>query len=126
MKKKKGFEVELWDAIAEEAGFEYKLQPMGMGEMLQAVESGKLDVAIAGITVKGDRVRKLDFAIPYYDTGLVLVTAADNQDIQSTKDLDKKKWSLRESEQPDMSISADKRELKRLKLTPILPKPIRH
>lgn len=88
--EKKGFEVELWDAIAEEAGFEYKLQPMGMGEMLQAVESGKLDVAIAGITVKGDRVRKLDFAIPYYDTGLVLVTAADNQDIQSTKDLDKK------------------------------------
>lgn len=88
--EKKGFEIELWDAIAKEAGFQYELKPMGMGEMMKAVESGKIDAAIAGITIKGERTKKLDFATPYYDAGLVLVTAADNQDIKGAKDLEKK------------------------------------
>ncbi|MBP1153755.1 MULTISPECIES: transporter substrate-binding domain-containing protein [unclassified Paenibacillus] len=88
--EKKGFEIELWDAIAKEAGFKYELKPMGMGEMVKAVESGKIDAGIAGITLKSNRMKKIDFTTPYYDTGLVLVTAADNQNIQSAKDLEKK------------------------------------
>jgi glutamine transport system substrate-binding protein len=83
----KGFDVDLWKAIAKEAGYDYTWIPMGQGEMLKAVEKEKIDVALAGITIKGDRKKVLEFATPYYDTGLVMLTLANNEDINQVKDL---------------------------------------
>jgi glutamine transport system substrate-binding protein len=44
-----GFDIELFDAIAKEAGFTYKLQPMDFNGIVPGLQSRNVDAAIAGI-----------------------------------------------------------------------------
>lgn len=83
----KGFDIDLWKAAAKEAGIKYKFIPMGQGEMLSALQRGEIDAALSGMTINRERKRDFDFTLPYYDTGLVILTTADNHTIRSVKHL---------------------------------------
>ena len=83
----KGFEVELWDAVAKKAGIRYELVPMAYGELTQALKSGEVDLIVAGMTVNNARKDKFAFSDPYFQTGLVMLVHADNTDISSKDDL---------------------------------------
>lgn len=83
----KGFEVELWDAVAKKAGIKYELVPMDQGELTKALKSGKVDLVVAGMTVNKARKDNLAFSDPYFQTGLVLLTKQDNTDIRGKEDL---------------------------------------
>ena len=74
----KGFEVELWQAISQEANLKYELVPMEQSELNKAVQSGKIDLAIAGMTVNKARKDNFVFSDPYFQTGLVILTQADS------------------------------------------------
>lgn len=93
--EKKGFETDLWHAVARKAGFTFEIKPMSAGEILQSIEEGEIDVGLAGITIKGDRKKRFDFAIPYYDAGQVILVNSDNKDIKSAKDLKEKTVATR-------------------------------
>jgi glutamine transport system substrate-binding protein len=83
----KGFEVELWKALASKAKIQYELIPMELNELSKKVKSGEVDLAIAGMTVNKARKDELDFSEPYFQTGLVLLVSADNNSIQGKDDL---------------------------------------
>lgn len=83
----KGFEVELWKEIAQRAGMRYELVPMESRELTPALKSGKVDLVIAGMTVNKARKDELAFSDPYFQTGLVMLTAQDNTDIRNKDDL---------------------------------------
>lgn len=85
-----GFDIDLWDAIAKDLGLEYKLQPMDFNGLIPALQTGNIDVAIAGMTIKSKREEVVDFAYPYYDAGLLLMVRADEKDISSVDDLSDK------------------------------------
>lgn len=78
-----GFDIELWAAIAKEL----QLKPMDFNGLIPALQSGSIDVALAGMTIKDDRKEKVDFAIPYYDAGLLVLVRFDTTDIKSVNDL---------------------------------------
>jgi glutamine transport system substrate-binding protein len=82
-----GFDIELWDAIAQEAGIEYELKPMDFGAIINDIQTGGLDGAIAGMTITDERKGKVAFAEPYYDAGLIVLVAEDETEIQSYEDL---------------------------------------
>ena len=82
-----GFDVQLWDAIAKDLGLDYKWQTMDFNGIIPALQSGNIDAAIAGITIKSEREKVVDFSYPYYDAGLVILVKADNTDIKSVEDL---------------------------------------
>ncbi|CAG7636290.1 transporter substrate-binding domain-containing protein [Paenibacillus allorhizosphaerae] len=83
----KGFEVELWKAISKEANLKYELVPMQQSELNKAVQSGKVDLAVAGMTVNKARKDNFVFSDPYFQTGLVILTNSDNGQIKSKDDL---------------------------------------
>jgi glutamine transport system substrate-binding protein len=85
--KHTGFDVELWDAIAKEIGMEYDLQPMDFNGIIPGLQSGQLDVGIAGITIKPERAEVVDFSDPYYNAGLLILVKADNSEITDVKTL---------------------------------------
>lgn len=87
---KKGFDVDLWKAVAQEAGFTYEIIPMPAGEIMQSLQKGKIDAGLAGFTIKGDRKKQIDFATPYFDTGQVILVTTDNKKVKSTKELEDK------------------------------------
>jgi ABC-type amino acid transport substrate-binding protein len=74
-----GFSIDLWHAIADELNmpFEY-VEVETVGEQLEAVRVGRADVAIAGISITGDRARDVDFSLPYYRAGLQIMAVQDN------------------------------------------------
>ena len=82
-----GFDVELWAAIAKKIDLEYELQPMDFNDIIPGLESGQLDVGIAGMTIKPERAKVIDFSDGYYKAGLLLLVRVDNTNIRSIEDL---------------------------------------
>jgi len=85
-----GFDIDMWSKIAENLNLEYELQPMDFNGLIPALQSGSIDAAIAGMTIKEERKEKVDFSLPYYDAGLLVLVRADEENIQSVDDLDGK------------------------------------
>ena len=81
-----GFDIDIWDAIAKEIGVEYELRPMDFAGIIPALQTGQVDVALAGITITDERKQAIDFSDGYYDSGFLLMVGADS-DIASTDDL---------------------------------------
>lgn len=85
-----GFDIDLWDAVAKDLGLKYELQPMDFNGLIPALQTGNIDVAIAGMTIKSKREEVVDFAYPYYDAGLLLMVRADDKKINGIEDLSDK------------------------------------
>lgn len=82
-----GFDMDIIAEIANRAGFEYDLNTMDFNGIIPAVQTGNVDIAIAGITITEERGEIVDFSEPYYDSGLKILVAADNDDVESVEDL---------------------------------------
>ncbi|QYY29178.1 glutamine ABC transporter substrate-binding protein GlnH [Cupriavidus pinatubonensis] len=73
-----GFDIDLWDAIARDLKLDYKLQPMDFNGILPALQTRNVDVALAGITIKEDRKKVIDFSDGYYDSGFMLMVPSSS------------------------------------------------
>lgn len=72
-----GFSIDLWDELASRLGQEYVwVEYETVSEILEAVESGEADVAIAGISMTRERETRLDFTHPFFDAGLQIMVSS--------------------------------------------------
>ena len=56
-----GFDVDMARAICDILGMELKIENIEFDSIINAVQSGKADVGIAGMTVTADRLKSIDF-----------------------------------------------------------------
>lgn len=82
-----GFDMDIIREVSERAGFEYELNTMDFNGIIPAVQTGNVDIAIAGITITEERAKIVDFSDPYYDSGLQILVKADQQDVETVDDL---------------------------------------
>ncbi|WP_017185192.1 transporter substrate-binding domain-containing protein [Alkalibacillus haloalkaliphilus] len=82
-----GFDIDLLNAIAEEAGFQVEYETMEFDGLLASMRSGRNDIGIAGISITEERQETIDFSDAYYDSGLILAVPVDS-DIESIDDVD--------------------------------------
>lgn len=61
-----GFDVALIKAIGEKIGMDVQIQDMEFDSLVSSI-GGKIDVAIAGMTVTEERQKTVDFSDPYYE-----------------------------------------------------------
>ncbi|ACS80345.1 glutamine ABC transporter substrate-binding protein GlnH [Maridesulfovibrio salexigens] len=85
--KHTGFDVELWEAIAKKIGADYDLQPMDFNGIIPGLQSNQLDVGIAGITIKPERAKVVDFSDGYYNSGLLILVKKDENSVNGIEDL---------------------------------------
>lgn len=74
-----GFAVELWKAIAKLN--DIKTEFIGasqFSEMLNAVENGSADAAVANISITHSREQRMDFSQPIFDAGLLVLMPTAN------------------------------------------------
>lgn len=90
-----GFDIDLINAIADEVGFEIKLETTNFDGIIPGLQTGSFDIAIAGITITDERKKTVDFSDPYYDAGLRIGVAVDNKDINGIEDLKEKTVATR-------------------------------
>lgn len=86
-----GFDMDIISELAERAGFEYNLRTMDFNGIIPAVQTGNVDIAIAGITITDERAEIVDFSDPYYDSGLRIMVGANDDSVQELEDLNGKK-----------------------------------
>lgn len=83
-----GFDIDLMKAIADEAGFAVEFHQMEFSGALNGVQQGQYDAAINGMSITEERKENIDFSDPYYESGLILAVAEENESIQTIDDLD--------------------------------------
>ncbi|WP_296932729.1 transporter substrate-binding domain-containing protein [uncultured Marinobacter sp.] len=86
-----GFDMEIIREVADRAGFEIDLNTMDFNGIIPALQTGNVDIAIAGITITDEREEIVDFSDPYYDSGLRILVRESNGDVSEFDDLEGKK-----------------------------------
>jgi len=77
--KPTGFDIEVFEAVAKNAGYTIDyLYPTSFPDLLAFVEKGFYDVGISGITITGDREKVMDFTHPYLNSGLMICINKDS------------------------------------------------
>ena len=87
-----GFDIEIAKEIANELGVELEIKDMKFDGLLAALQTGKVDVVIAGMNPDEERRKAVDFSDVYYKEVQSVVTKTENVDnIKTLDDLKGKK-----------------------------------
>ena len=82
-----GFDIDLMNAIAEKAGFEFEWVNVPFDSVLAGLSECQYDAAIAAISISDERKQAMLFSAPYLDAGLVVVVNTETTDIAGIDDL---------------------------------------
>ena len=85
-----GINIETAQAIADKLGLELQIDDMDFDAALLAVQQGKSDMVMAGVTVTDERQNVMDFT-DSYATGIQSIIVKEDSDIASVDDLAGKK-----------------------------------
>lgn len=89
-----GFDIDVAKKIADVLGVNLKIERFAFDGLIPALQTGKIDMIIAGMTITGGRALSVSFSNPYYVTGQVLMVTKSNPGITSWKQLDVKGKSI--------------------------------
>lgn len=72
-----GMDADIARAMAESLGVKIKFVPMPFTRLIPALESGKVDMILSGMTMTPERNQKVAFIGPYYVSGKGILAVAD-------------------------------------------------
>ena len=84
-----GFDIDIAKKVAENMGYELKIEDMDFGSLLGALNAGRVDFVMAGMTPTEERKENADFSDIYF-TAVNLILSKDDS-LQSLEDLKGKK-----------------------------------
>ena len=73
-----GAEIDLAAQFCEANGYGLSVKTMSFDGILPAVQSGKVDFAAGGITITDERRESVNFSVPYYTGGTVMLVLKDD------------------------------------------------
>ena len=101
-----GIDAEVAALIAEKLGVELEIKDMEFGSIIGAVQTGSVDIGMAGMTVTEDRLKTIDFT-DSYATAVQVVIVKEDSEIASIDDLQGKKIGVQESTTGDIYATED-------------------
>ena len=84
-----GIDAEIAQALADKLGLKVKIVDMDFDSLIASVQSGKIDMSLAGMTVTEERKQNVDFTNSYA-TGVQVIIVKEDSDIASADDLEGK------------------------------------
>ena len=93
-----GFDVDMMRAVCDILGKELVIDDMAFDSIIAAVDSGKADIGVAGMTVTEDRLKNVNFSDSYTEANQVIIyksgTAASQNFVEKLKStfLEKDRW----------------------------------
>lgn len=88
-----GFDVDIAKYIANELGFELQIQDMNFDGLIPALQTGRADFVMAGMTPKPERLQNADFSVIYYESKNSIVVKKESS-IAKPEDLAGKKIAV--------------------------------
>ncbi len=101
-----GIDAEIAQAIADKLGYTLKIEDMEFDSILAAVQSGKVTMGMAGMTVTEDRKAIVDFSNTYATAVQSVIVKADG-DIKTLDDVAGKKIGVQTSTTGDIYATDD-------------------
>ncbi|WP_438350898.1 ABC transporter substrate-binding protein/permease [Paenibacillus sp. FA6] len=87
-----GFDIEIAKEIAKDLEAELVIEDMGFDSLLSALQSGRVDFVISGLTPTEERRKSIDFSNDYYLAQQVVVVRAEDQEhFPTMKELENEK-----------------------------------
>ena len=99
-----GIDIEVAQAIADKLGLKLQVDDMDFDAALLAVQNGKSDMVMAGVTVTDERKAVMDFA-DSYATGIQVVIVPEDSDIASIDDMQGKMIGVQRGTTGDLYCS---------------------
>ena len=82
-----GYDVMMAKKLADSMGAELEIQKIEWDGLAPAVVSGKIDAAIAGMSITSERKQSVDFTKPYYYANVVALVRKDTAKATSVEEL---------------------------------------
>jgi polar amino acid transport system substrate-binding protein len=83
-----GFDIDLIKKILTDQGYVVEVQDIGFDSLIPALQTGKIDVIAAAMTITDERLQQVDFSSAYYDANqAVLVKVGAGVNITTVEDL---------------------------------------
>ena len=82
-----GFDIDLMNAAAKEAGFTVEFKNTAWDGIFAGLEAGKYDAIMSSVTITDERKKTMDFSIPYINAGQVLIIRTDTTGVTVLADL---------------------------------------
>ncbi len=82
-----GFDIDLFTAIADRAGFEVEFVPVAWDGIFAGLIAGQYDVIVSSVTILPERRRQMHFSRPYFVAAQYLLVPADDTITQDISDL---------------------------------------
>ncbi len=101
-----GIDAEIAEALAEKLGMEIEIRDMDFNGILGAIETGVIDIGLAGMTVTEKRLLTVDFSTSYAK-GIQVVIVKEDSSIKSIEDLQGKKIGVQEATTGDIYSTDD-------------------
>lgn len=89
-----GFDIDLMNAIGEQAGVEIEFESLPFDGIIPALQAGTVDAAISGMTITEEREETVDFTDPYFKAGLAIAVQEETADVKSLSDLENRKIAV--------------------------------
>ena len=89
-----GFDMDLIRAIGTKLGYKVEISSMGFDALIPALNSGNIDVAIAGMSITDERKKVVVFSDPYYTSGLIVMVKKADDKIKGFNDLEGKRIAV--------------------------------
>ncbi|WP_128101770.1 ABC transporter substrate-binding protein/permease [Paenibacillus sp. DCT19] len=87
-----GFDIEIAKEIAADLGAELVIEDMGFDGLLPALQSGRVDLVISGMTPTDERKKSIDFSDTYYKSKqVIMIRTEDTNKYQTMADLQNEK-----------------------------------
>ncbi len=68
-----GIDADIAQAVADKLGKELKIEDMEFDAIISAVDTGKADIGVAGMTVTEERLESVEFTDPYTESNQVII-----------------------------------------------------
>ena len=101
-----GIDAEVAGLIAEKLGMELKIEDVAFDSIIPGVQAGKYDMGMAGMTVREDRLKYVDFSTSYAK-GVQSVIIKENGAVQSLDDIKGKMVGVQTSTTGDIYATGD-------------------
>jgi polar amino acid transport system substrate-binding protein len=84
-----GYDIDLGQAIAEALGAQLEWRQFEFAGLIPAIQTGEIDLLIAGMSITGRRALAVSFSNPYFETGQVLMVPRSDTETTKWQDLDR-------------------------------------
>lgn len=101
-----GIDAEIAAIIADELGMELEILNMDFNSIIPAVQSGKADFGVAGMTVSDERLESVNFS-DTYATGVQVIIVQEGSAIATVEDLGEAKIGVQQSTTGDIYCTDD-------------------